>query len=319
MEASGDETATAGGMRHFDFDRADAQALNGGGGSHTAKHRADVWLITGVSESVNCFLNSCVFKYAGPTQSGGRFPSYQQAAPRRRAASPRPRSSSADHSAASASTAATITKNGFTTERQPSEIVVTTPPTMIPVTASSGHSSSPSEASASTTRKAALSLPHLRLGSAADSQAEDGDEDEDEEPTTRLARVATREKRAASEDANASAESPHKRRVLVVEDNAMNQKLIRNILLREGYDVEVAGDGLEALDVIREKGLDHFSLVLMDIQMPKMNVRLSGLASPSFFFPPYSSSSIFVFRATNARRRSGRCRTRRRARSRSWG
>ncbi|ELR25046.1 His Kinase A (phosphoacceptor) domain containing protein [Acanthamoeba castellanii str. Neff] len=262
MEASGDETATAGGMRHFDFDRADAQALNGGG-SHTTKHRADVWLITGVSETVNCFLNSCVFKYAGPTQSGGRFPSYREAAPRRRAASPRPRSSSADHSAASVST----TKNGFATERQPSEIVVTTPPTMIPVTASGGQSS-PREASGWKTRKASLSLPHLRLGSAADSHHQ-AEGDGEEEPTTRLALATTREKRAASDDA--SVESPHKRRVLVVEDNAMNQKLIRNILVREGYDVEVAGDGLEALDVIREKGLDHFSLVLMDIQMPKMN------------------------------------------------
>jgi CheY-like chemotaxis protein len=37
--------------------------------------------------------------------------------------------------------------------------------------------------------------------------------------------------------------------------------------------VEVAGDGLEALEVIQRKGLDLFSLVLMDIQMPKMNVR----------------------------------------------
>jgi two-component system sensor histidine kinase/response regulator len=57
-------------------------------------------------------------------------------------------------------------------------------------------------------------------------------------------------------------------RILVVEDNKTNQLVDRQILARLGYAVEVANDGVEALDAC-SKG--SFDAILMDVQMPKMD------------------------------------------------
>ncbi|MEP7100890.1 MAG: response regulator [Burkholderiales bacterium] len=57
-------------------------------------------------------------------------------------------------------------------------------------------------------------------------------------------------------------------RILLVEDNPINQELARDLLSRVGIVVSVAGDGREALDVL-ERG--HFDAVLMDCQMPIMD------------------------------------------------
>ena len=57
-------------------------------------------------------------------------------------------------------------------------------------------------------------------------------------------------------------------RVLLVEDNAINQLVARQILEMAGVDVSVAGDGAQALDLL---GQQAFDLVLMDMQMPVMD------------------------------------------------
>ncbi|HMD86767.1 MAG TPA: ATP-binding protein [Terriglobia bacterium] len=57
-------------------------------------------------------------------------------------------------------------------------------------------------------------------------------------------------------------------RILVVEDNRVNQHLILALLRKRGHTTEVAGNGVEALAAI-ERG--SFDLVLMDIQMPEMD------------------------------------------------
>lgn len=57
-------------------------------------------------------------------------------------------------------------------------------------------------------------------------------------------------------------------RVLVVEDNVVNQQLVLVMLARAGYLAEVAADGREALALLRAR---HFDLVLMDLQMPVMD------------------------------------------------
>jgi CheY-like chemotaxis protein/HPt (histidine-containing phosphotransfer) domain-containing protein len=57
-------------------------------------------------------------------------------------------------------------------------------------------------------------------------------------------------------------------RVLVVEDNAVNQQLVLAMLARTGYLAEVAADGREALAMLRVR---RFDLVLMDLQMPVMD------------------------------------------------
>ncbi|MDR2367779.1 MAG: response regulator [Deltaproteobacteria bacterium] len=57
-------------------------------------------------------------------------------------------------------------------------------------------------------------------------------------------------------------------RILLVEDNEVNQLVATRILNKAGFSVQVAGNGLEAVEMV--KGRD-FDLVLMDIQMPKMD------------------------------------------------
>ncbi len=58
------------------------------------------------------------------------------------------------------------------------------------------------------------------------------------------------------------------RRVLLVEDNAVNQKLAVRLLERQGLQVIVAGNGLAALDQLKRS---MFDAVLMDCQMPVMD------------------------------------------------
>jgi signal transduction histidine kinase len=54
-------------------------------------------------------------------------------------------------------------------------------------------------------------------------------------------------------------------RVLVVEDNATNQVVLRAMLTKLGQTVEVVGDGAKAVEAVRAQDYD---LVLMDVQMP---------------------------------------------------
>ncbi|MBI5054006.1 MAG: response regulator, partial [Chloroflexi bacterium] len=57
-------------------------------------------------------------------------------------------------------------------------------------------------------------------------------------------------------------------RILLVEDNMVNQKLAKAMLERLGYRADVAGNGHEALSALRRQGYD---VVLMDVQMPGMD------------------------------------------------
>ena len=57
-------------------------------------------------------------------------------------------------------------------------------------------------------------------------------------------------------------------KILVAEDNFINQKLIKQILLKYGVEVELANNGLEAFE--KRKG-DTYDLIFMDIQMPVMD------------------------------------------------
>jgi signal transduction histidine kinase/DNA-binding response OmpR family regulator len=57
-------------------------------------------------------------------------------------------------------------------------------------------------------------------------------------------------------------------RILLAEDNPVNQTVAVGLLRKNGFDVTVAGNGLEALAAIEA---ETFDLVLMDIQMPEMD------------------------------------------------
>jgi len=57
-------------------------------------------------------------------------------------------------------------------------------------------------------------------------------------------------------------------RLLVAEDNAVNQKLALQMLRKMGYRADVAGNGLEVLDALERQPYD---VVLMDVQMPELD------------------------------------------------
>lgn len=57
-------------------------------------------------------------------------------------------------------------------------------------------------------------------------------------------------------------------KILVVDDDLLNQQLMRILLTREGHHVEVASNGLEAFNAIK---LQQFDIVFMDLRMPVMD------------------------------------------------
>ncbi|MCP5467681.1 MAG: response regulator [Deltaproteobacteria bacterium] len=57
-------------------------------------------------------------------------------------------------------------------------------------------------------------------------------------------------------------------KILLAEDNLVNQKVAYNLLTEEGYDIVIANNGHEVLDLLKK---DKFDLILMDIQMPEMS------------------------------------------------
>ncbi len=62
-------------------------------------------------------------------------------------------------------------------------------------------------------------------------------------------------------------------RILVAEDNSVNQRLAARLLEREGHSVTIAGSGQQALELfessLRER--DPYDLILMDVQMPDLD------------------------------------------------
>lgn len=72
-------------------------------------------------------------------------------------------------------------------------------------------------------------------------------------------------KEEKADPGNKSAPTP---RILVAEDNMVNQKLITLLFQKLNLKVEIVSNGLEAVEAILD---NHYDLILMDIQMPEMD------------------------------------------------
>ena len=73
------------------------------------------------------------------------------------------------------------------------------------------------------------------------------------------------------EDDKAQAVSFEGKKVLLVEDNELNQEIAVEILQGAGFVVEVADDGEAAVERMEQSAPGQYDLILMDIQMPIMN------------------------------------------------
>jgi PAS domain S-box-containing protein len=69
-------------------------------------------------------------------------------------------------------------------------------------------------------------------------------------------------------DRAAGSEPAEARRILIAEDNDVNQMVAFAILTRVGFDCDIVGNGRDAVEAVRK---NHYDLVLMDCQMPDMD------------------------------------------------
>ncbi|OCX11629.1 hybrid sensor histidine kinase/response regulator [Pseudomonas graminis] len=83
-----------------------------------------------------------------------------------------------------------------------------------------------------------------------------------------LARILDADGQAGIRQEQGDPSPTHRARILLVEDNPVNQLVAKGMLGKLGCDVVVSSNGAEALQQLEQ---DHFDLVLMDCNMPVMN------------------------------------------------
>ncbi len=69
-------------------------------------------------------------------------------------------------------------------------------------------------------------------------------------------------------DQTLEAENKLSLKILVTDDDDLSRRLMRVILTNEGHEVEVAANGLEALEAVKNH---EFDIVFMDLHMPDMD------------------------------------------------
>ena len=85
--------------------------------------------------------------------------------------------------------------------------------------------------------------------------------------------VLTEPFRNKSEESSEKSAEPdfNGKRVLLAEDNELNQMIAVSILENAGFEVDIADDGQKTVDMIKAADSGYYDIVLMDIQMPHMD------------------------------------------------
>jgi CheY-like chemotaxis protein len=82
--------------------------------------------------------------------------------------------------------------------------------------------------------------------------------------------------------------------ILVAEDNAINQLLIKTILQKEGFEVDIADNGKLAVEALEKA---DYHIVLMDLMMPEMNGYEASIAIRNLSNPIKSAIPIIAVSA----------------------
>lgn len=85
---------------------------------------------------------------------------------------------------------------------------------------------------------------------------------------SRSGEVPQRSDAAAAGEPGSEPHSSRAARILLAEDNPVNQRVACRVLEKQGHQVVIANNGREALDALER---EQFDLVLMDVQMPEMD------------------------------------------------
>ncbi|MCM1496235.1 MAG: response regulator [Bacteroides sp.] len=89
----------------------------------------------------------------------------------------------------------------------------------------------------------------------------------------------------------------HTGRILLVDDNELNQEIAVAILEEAGFSIEVAENGQVALDMLKASEAEYYQLILMDIQMPVMNGYEAAKAIRKLENPALASIPILAMTA----------------------
>ena len=89
----------------------------------------------------------------------------------------------------------------------------------------------------------------------------------------------------------------HTERILLAEDNILNQEIAVELLSEEGFTVEVADNGQMAVDMLKNSEPGYYQLVLMDVQMPVLDGYGAARAIRSLENKELASIPIFAMTA----------------------